>query len=194
MTVGVLSIQGSVAEHLECLKKCGVDAVSVKTPEHLEKVQGLILPGGESTTIGKLLNRFGLGPEIVKRAKSGMPIYGTCAGAILMAMEILNDSPEYSLELMDISIERNPYGSQLESFEADLDIPIFDKKKVPAYFIRAPKIVRFGKNCEVLAKLDGSPVLVRENSLLVSTFHTELTKDMRIHELFIDIVRENSIS
>ncbi|MDD4352196.1 MAG: pyridoxal 5'-phosphate synthase glutaminase subunit PdxT [Candidatus Gracilibacteria bacterium] len=186
MRIGVLSIQGSVAEHLAALSKCGVEAVPVKDADTLKKVQGLILPGGESTTIGKLLKRFGLG-DAIKKAK--IPLYGTCAGAILMAQEILNDVPEYSLDMMDITICRNAYGAQQESFVIDLEVPIFGKKKVPAYFIRAPKIVRVGKGCEVLAKLKKDPVLVRQGNLLVSTFHPELTEDLRVHRYFVEMCR-----
>lgn len=189
MKVGVLAIQGSVAEHMEALSQCGVTAVPVKDLESLKSVQGLILPGGESTTIGKLLKRFGLGPEIVKRAKAGMPIYGTCAGAILLAKEIKNDVPEYSLNLIDITVARNAYGSQLDSFEADLKIPILGKKAVPAYFIRAPLITRVGKNCEILASFKKQPVLVQEGNLLVSTFHPELTEDLRVHRYFMEMCR-----
>lgn len=189
--IGVLAIQGSVVEHLEILEKCGAQAVLVKKLEHLNKAQALILPGGESTTIGKLLKRFGLGSEISKRAKAGMPLYGTCAGAILMAKEILNDQPEYSLNLMDVGIERNSYGAQLDSFITELNIPVLGKQKVPAYFIRAPKITRVGKNCEVLAKVSEDPVLIREGNLLISTFHPELTEDTRVHRYFLEMLKED---
>ncbi len=172
MKIGILNIQGSVAEHLEALRKLDVEAVLVKKPEDLRGLDGLILPGGESTTIGKLMDFAGLKKEIKQSVKSEMAIWGTCAGAILMAQ----------LGLINIEVERNAYGGQQESFETDVD---FEGKNIPAVFIRAPKILQVGGDCEVLAKYEDDVVAVREGKMLATTFHPELTDDLTVHRYFV---------
>ncbi|MFA6305464.1 MAG: pyridoxal 5'-phosphate synthase glutaminase subunit PdxT [Candidatus Gracilibacteria bacterium] len=195
MKIGVLDIQGSVEEHLECLKKLkNVEAVLVKKISDLNEIKGLIIPGGESTTIGKLLRRFGLGDEIIKRVKNGMAVWGTCAGAILLAKKIVGDRGEKDenskvegLNLMDIAVERNAYGRQLDSFETqvefDLGVGAFGYK-CPAVFIRAPKILEVGKGVEILAEYRGEIVAARQKNMLVTTFHPELTDSLEVHQYF----------
>lgn len=184
MKIGVLALQGSVKEHVEALKKCKVEPVLVKLPHDLKEINGLIIPGGESTTLGKLMKEYGLDKEIKRRYKEGMPIYGTCAGAILLAKEIV-DSRQPKLGLMDISVKRNEYGRQIDSFEAELDI--FDKP-FNGIFIRAPVIDSIHNGCKILAEFENKPVFVEQGNLLVSTFHPELTNDLRIHKYFIEMV------
>lgn len=170
--IGILDIQGSVAEHFEALANLKVEVRLVKEVDDLRGLDGLILPGGESTTIGKLMDFAGLKKEIKQRVKRGMAVWGTCAGAILMAQ----------LGLINIEVERNAYGGQQESFETDVE---FDGKKIPAIFIRAPKILQVGEDCEILAKHGEDIVAVREGKMLVTTFHPELTDDLGVHEFFI---------
>lgn len=190
MKIGVLDIQGSVEEHIFMLQKCGVDVVAVKTIEDLKLVKGLIIPGGESTTIGKLLKRFGLLEEIKKRAHAGMAIWGTCAGAILLAKKIIGQKGKIAvdnLELMNIEIERNAYGRQIDSFETDIDFD-FGKggsKKIPAVFIRAPQIVGVEKNVKILATYEGEIVAALQGEFLATTFHPEMTNDLSVHKFFI---------
>ena len=188
MKIGVLGLQGDVREHLHALEASGVTGVIVKHPSTLGDVAALILPGGESTTIGKLLDRFDLLEPLAARVRDGMPLYGTCAGAILMATEIVGreDAP-HRLGVLDIAVERNAYGRQVDSFEADLEVAGLEES-FRAVFIRAPVIERHGPEVEVLADLDGKPVLVRAGHLLASTFHPEMTDDGRIHELFVGMV------
>jgi 5'-phosphate synthase pdxT subunit len=193
MKIGVLDIQGSVEEHILMLKKCGVVPVSVKRIEDLREVRGLIIPGGESTTIGKLLKRFGLFDEIIKRARSGMVIWGTCAGAILLAKNVIGQKGKIAvdnLRLMDITVERNAYGRQIDSFETDLDFD-FGKvtKKIPAVFIRAPKIVNNEKTVKILANHEGEIVAAIQGKLLATTFHPEMTGDLSVHKLFIGMCK-----
>jgi 5'-phosphate synthase pdxT subunit len=189
MKIGVLDIQGSVEEHFEALKKAGSEPVLVKDVATLDKVAGLIMPGGESTTIGKLLKRFKLAEPIRKKVLSGFPVWGTCAGAILLAKEIIGNQQSDSLRLADIAIERNAYGRQMDSFETEI---VFDGKKIPAIFIRAPKISRVGKGVKILAKiyLAGSStgaeiVAAREGNILLTTFHPELTDSVFVHRYFM---------
>lgn len=184
--IGVLALQGDFKEHIEILKKCNADAVEVRLPGDLKNVGGLIIPGGESTAIGNLMRQCNLDKEIIKKHKSGMAIYGTCAGAILLSKGILGSS-QPRLNLLDISIKRNDYGRQIDSFEAELDI---DKiGKFNGIFIRAPVIEKTGKEVKVLAKLNNNPVLVQQNGILASTFHPELTEDSRVHRYFIKIIK-----
>lgn len=187
MKIGVLALQGSVIEHVKMLKKCKVKPVLVKLPHDLREINGLIIPGGESTTLGKLMKRYGLDKAIKRRYEEGMPIYGTCAGAILLAKEII-DSKQPKLGLMDISIKRNWYGRQIDSFEAELDI--FDKP-FRGIFIRAPVINSFRNGCKILGEFENKPVMVEQGNLLVSTFHPELTDDLRLHKYFIDMVNRS---
>lgn len=184
MKIGVLALQGSVIEHVKMLKRCCVEPVLVKLPHELKEINGLIIPGGESTTIGKLIDEYELDKEIKRRYEGGMPIYGTCAGAILLAKEIVG-SRQPKLGLMDISVRRNDYGRQIDSFEAKLNI--FDKP-FRGIFIRAPVIDSIHNGCKILAEFDNKPVMVEQGNLLASTFHPELTNDLRIHKYFIGMI------
>ncbi len=188
MKVGVLALQGDVREHLRALEDAGAATTAVKRAEQLDQVDALVLPGGESTTIGKLLDRYDLLQPLRDRVSNGMPLYGTCAGAILMAKDIVGgqDAP-HRLALMDIAVERNAYGRQVESFEADLVVAGLDEP-FRGVFIRAPVIQSAGEGVEVLASVDDRPVLVRQGHLLASTFHPEMTPDARVHHMFVQMI------
>ena len=195
--VGVLGLQGDYQRHVQLLEHLGVTAKLVRTPEALDEVNGLIIPGGESTTIGKLMKRFGLLESARERAADGMPVFGTCAGAILLAREILGpDQPR--LGLMDIAVERNAYGRQIESFEVDLEdgrLASGDEQgaghtgPVRGVFIRAPIIRRLGESCSPLLYYGEDPVVVQEGPHLVATFHPELVGEPRVHRRFLDLIR-----
>ncbi len=189
--VGVLGLQGDVREHVSAVERAGGTPIVVKHAYQLNEVDALILPGGESTTIGKLLDRFELLEPLRDRARDGMPLYGTCAGMILMANEVEDrvDLP-HRLDLLDITVRRNAYGRQVDSFEADLQVIRLDST-VRAAFIRAPIVQRVGPDVEVLASFDGKPVLVRQARMLASSFHPEVAGDDRIHSLFLEMVRGN---
>jgi 5'-phosphate synthase pdxT subunit len=185
--VGVLGLQGDFAEHLRTLRGIGADAVDVRRPEQLDDLDALIIPGGESTTIGKLAERYEIIPKLRERIAGGMPVWGTCAGAIFLAKDVPGH-PHPLLSVMDISVERNAFGRQLESFEADLDVRGMPGKPYHAVFIRAPRITKIGKDVETLATLeDGSVVAVRQGNLLATSFHPELTADDRFHRLFLSL-------
>lgn len=186
MKIGVLALQGSFKEHMEMLKRCNADASPVKLPEDLKNLNGLIIPGGESTAIGNLMQQNNLHTEIIKRHKEGMAIYGTCAGAIILSKSIAGSS-QPRLNLLDMSIKRNDYGRQIDSFETELDIEKIGKFK--GIFIRAPVIEKVNNNIQILSKLNSKPILVQKDNLLASTFHPELTNDKRVHEYFIEIAR-----
>jgi 5'-phosphate synthase pdxT subunit len=189
--VGILALQGDVREHARALDAAGATPMLVRTPEELSGVDALVVPGGESTTIGKLLDRFDLLEPIRDRAEHGMPLYGTCAGMILMAARVVGkDQAAHQLGVMDIDVRRNAYGRQVESFEADLEVRGIGEP-LRAVFIRAPEVERVGAEVEVLAELDTSPVLVRERHLLASAFHPEMTRDHRVHEMFVEMVGAN---
>jgi pyridoxal 5'-phosphate synthase pdxT subunit len=186
MKVGVLALQGDVREHARTLENAGASAVPVKHRDDLSLVDALILPGGESTTIGKLLARFDLLGPIEERVEGGMPLYGTCAGMILMAREVAGPHEvEHGLGVLDATVRRNAYGRQVDSFEADLDVAGLDEP-YRAVFIRAPSVESVGADVEVLASFDDAPVLVRQGHLFASSFHPEMTDDGRVHELFLE--------
>jgi pyridoxal 5'-phosphate synthase pdxT subunit len=190
MTVGVLALQGAFAEHARMLRQLGQDVVEVRLPEQLESIDRLIIPGGESTTIGKLLVAYGLLEPIRERAQRGLPVWGTCAGMILLARDIAEGRPEGqpALGLMDITARRNAFGRQLDSFEADLHVAGLEDAPFRAVFIRAPVIERIGAGVEPLAALDDSRVVAaRQGHLLATAFHPELTEDPRLHQLFLDL-------
>ena len=189
MKIGILALQGDFREHAEAVKKLGAEAALVKLPEDLDRVHGLIIPGGESTTIGMLMERHKLGKAIKKKHKEGMPIYGTCAGAIILAKEII-ESRQPKLNLAEISIKRNDYGRQIDSFEAELDIKGIGKFK--GVFIRAPVIKKIHNGAEILAEYKKSPVMVKQDSILITTFHPELTDDLRVHKYFMDMAKDYS--
>ncbi len=189
MKIGVLAAQGAFIEHVNVLRRLNIDTCTVRLPRELDGLDGIIIPGGESTTITLLMGEYGLADELKRRAAEGLAIFGTCAGLILIARE-LPGSNVVPLGLMDVSVERNAYGRQRESFEAELAIPVLGEKPFPAVFIRAPVIRRVGPGVEVLARLNsGTPVAVRQGRLLGCTFHPELTDDTRFHQYFLDIVR-----
>jgi 5'-phosphate synthase pdxT subunit len=194
LKVGVLAVQGDFAEHLAVLRKLGVEGREVRLPQHLEKVDGLIIPGGESTTLSRLMSIYHLREPVTEMARQRKAIWGTCAGMIMMAHEITEEDPE-PLGLMDIGVHRNAFGRQIDSFEQDLEIEGFDPSPFHAVFIRAPAIIRVGRGVEVLASLpDGSPVAVQEGHLLATAFHPELTKDTRFHRHFLGIIHKESPS
>jgi pyridoxal 5'-phosphate synthase pdxT subunit len=190
MNVGVLALQGAFIEHEQMLRQLGHEVTQVRLPQHLERIDRLIIPGGESTTIGKLLVAYGLLEPIRERARREMPIWGTCAGMILLAAEITEGRPEGqpALGLMDITARRNAFGRQLDSFEADLHVPQLGEEPFRAVFIRAPLIERAGEQVETLAALDdGRIVAARQGRLLATAFHPELTNDARFHRLFVEL-------
>ncbi len=183
MKIGVLTVQGAFAEHEAVLRGLGVEAVPVRLPEHVDGLAGLILPGGESTTMRKLIERWGLRAPILELAARGAPILGTCAGMILLAREIV-DGDEAVFPLLDVSVKRNAFGRQLDSFEADLPVPVLGDTPVHAVFIRAPIVERVGDAVDVLARLEnGSVVAVRERNVIATAFHPELAGETRFHRL-----------
>lgn len=190
MKIGVLALQGAFREHVKTLQVLGVDAVEVRKPEQLDDLAGLILPGGESTTIGKLMTEWGLLTKIQERYQQGMAIYGTCAGLILLSKTIVG-SNQPSLALMDTVVKRNAFGRQVASFEADLYVKEFGPEPVKAVFIRAPYIESAGPNVQVLAEVNGKIVIARQDRLLATAFHPELTGDNRIHQYFIHMIEAN---
>ena len=187
MNVGVLALQGDFREHLASLAECGVDATLVKTVESLNLVDALIIPGGESTTISKLAKSFGLMDEIKKKISQGLPIYGSCAGMIMVANRIKDPaSDQETFGGIDIEVERNAFGRQVDSFEEDLEFKGITGPKFRAVFIRAPWVSKLGAGVEVLSEINGHPVAVRQGRVLATAFHPELTSDNRIHRYFIE--------
>lgn len=191
-SIGVLALQGDVIEHIRALEACGAMAVAVRTPADLEQVGGVILPGGESPTIGKLLARVGLDHALVSRARTGMPIYGTCAGMILLAQEASGGEPVL-LKLMDIAVARNAYGRQRESFETLVEAPAIDPAPFPVAFIRAPVVTRTGPRVDILARHDGQPVLIQQGQLLASSFHPEIARYDGVHRYFRSLVEHAQV-
>ena len=188
MRIGVLALQGDFARHAAALARCGVEAVEVRRAEELADVDGLIIPGGESTTLLKLMDEWAFVPALEKFHAAGRPIFGTCAGLIVLAREV--ESPrQFSLGLIDVTVERNAYGRQRESFEASGTVTL-DGRAHPLemVFIRAPRIRRVGAGVETLAEHHGEPVMARQGSVLVATFHPELTDDPAVHRYFCDVV------
>ncbi|MBM2825513.1 MAG: glutamine amidotransferase [Dehalococcoidales bacterium] len=190
MKIGVLAVQGAFIEHINMLHHLAVEASAIRLPRELEKLDGLIIPGGESTSISRLMREYNLVSAIKNLAEAGLPIFGTCAGMILLADEISDgDSQVEALRVIDIKVKRNAFGRQRESFETEIPIPVLGKKPFPAVFIRAPVIEQAGSEIEILATLaNGSTVAARQGKLLVAAFHPELTDDVRFHQYFLDIV------
>ena len=194
MKIGVLASQGAFAEHIAVLHQLKVEALPVRLPRELTGLDGLIIPGGESSSISKLMLDYNLMNEVRNLAKNGLPILGTCAGMILLANKIsdLNIEP---LGAMDITVRRNAFGRQIDSFEAELSMPVLGEKLFPGIFIRAPLIEQANSEVEILARLNGgTAVAARQGKLLASAFHPELTNDLRFHQYFIDIVSGHSKS
>jgi len=193
LEVGVLAIQGDFAEHIATLKRLGVEAREIRLPHEMETIEGLIIPGGESTTLSRLMTLYDLRGPIVAMAVQGKALWGTCAGMIMMAREITEEDP-VPLGIMDIGVHRNAYGRQVDSFELDLPVTGFagsDNSQVPFHsvFIRAPMINRLGDGVKVLASLpDGEPVAVQQCKVMATSFHPELTNDTRFHAHFLDLV------
>jgi 5'-phosphate synthase pdxT subunit len=187
LRVGVFALQGDVREHLQLLTSLGVESIEVRNAEQLASCDGLIIPGGESTTISKLIDIFGLRDDLLAYIAQDNPVYGTCAGMIMLATEVLDEaSGQQSLKAMDISVRRNAFGSQLDSFEALVE---FAGSPVEVAFIRAPIVERVGENVQVLSKLStGAIVAVREGNLLATSFHPELTGDSAVHEYFLGMI------
>jgi pyridoxal 5'-phosphate synthase pdxT subunit len=191
LCIGVLALQGDFAAHLKVLSDLGVQAKAVRLPEHLDKIDGIIIPGGESTTIGKLMVIYGLHEVLQRKIRAGFPVWGTCAGLILLAKETDNAlTGQPLLASMDIRVRRNAFGSQRESFETDLSVPALGEAPFHAFFIRGPAIETVGPKVEVLATLDdGTIVAVREGPFLGTAFHPEVSGDTRFHQYFLRIVQ-----
>jgi 5'-phosphate synthase pdxT subunit len=186
--VGVLALQGGFLEHIAALHRLGAGAFPVRLPKELKGIDGLVIPGGESTAIGKLMREYHLEDELNRLIAEGVPVFGTCAGMVLLARKVSGMDLQ-PLGAMDIEVRRNAFGRQVDSFEADLEVPVLGQHPFHAVFIRAPLIERVGGSVEILASLpDGTPVAARENNLVATAFHPELTTDLRFHEYFLTIV------
>jgi 5'-phosphate synthase pdxT subunit len=191
MKIGVLAVQGAFAEHMAILDAIGVEGVEVRLPSELEDLSGLILPGGESTAQRRLIDRWGLRAPILELARSGAPVFGTCAGMILLSRDIA-DGDETLFPLLDVDVRRNAFGRQLDSFETDLRVPVLGDQPVHAVFIRAPIIERIGPGVDVLARLDdGRIVAVRERNVVATAFHPELAGETRFHRLVATMAAEH---
>ncbi len=191
VTVGVVAVQGDFEEHITLLKKLGVATREVRLPKDLQGIDALIIPGGESTTLRHLFDLYGLSDPITAVAASGTPTWGTCAGMIMLAGKLTDQRPE-PLGIMDITVSRNAYGRQVDSFKADLEFPQLGKEPFHAIFIRAPAVAHVGPGIEVLGTLaDGTPVALRQRNILVTAFHPELTDDTRFHQYFLSLVNSS---
>lgn len=188
--VGVLALQGAVREHMDALREIGAEPVAVRLPHDLDGLDALVLPGGESTTMRRLIDRYGLRQPILAMAGRGAPMLGTCAGMILMAGRT-NDDEEPALGMLDVAVQRNAYGRQLDSFEMDVDMPSLGTQPLHGVFIRAPVVADVGPGVEVLARdAEGRPIAVRQGKVLATAFHPELTGDRRLHRLLLELVGE----
>ena len=193
MEIGVLAIQGDFAEHIAVLDRLSVNAREVRLPGQLESLDGLIIPGGESTTLSRLMSIYDLREPIARMAREGRTVWGTCAGMIMLAREITEQDP-VPLGIMDIGVQRNAFGRQVDSFEQPLSIAGLDHKPFHGIFIRAPVIIRVGEEVTVLSSLeDGRPVAVRQGNLLATAFHPELTNDTRVHRYFLDVAGDSTL-
>ena len=191
--VGVLAYQGDVREHLAALEAVGAVPVEVRTLAELDGVEGLVVPGGESTVIGKLADRYGLLAPLRRRAEAGLPVLGTCAGMLVLAREV-EGPPQDLLGVLDVRVRRNAFGRQVASFEAEVDVKGVAGGPVSGAFIRAPWVAEAGPGVEVLAELDGKVVAVRQGGLLATAFHPELTGEVRLHRRLLDLVAERGLS
>ena len=187
LNIGVLAVQGDFAEHIAILRDINVEAREVRLPEHLDALDGLIIPGGESTTLSRLMSIYDLREPVARMVAEGRPVWGTCAGMIMLASEITEQDP-IPLGLMDIGVQRNAFGRQVDSFEQELQITPLSEEPYHCIFIRAPVVIRVGESVEVLASLeDGRPVAVQQDNLLATSFHPELTRDARVHQYFVSL-------
>lgn len=186
MRVGVVAIQGDFEKHIESLRRTEIEGVQteyVRSPQDLARVERVILPGGESTTVGLLMSRFGLGDALIEAGREGMPMWGTCMGMIMLAREI-EGREQYRLGLLDIAVRRNAFGAQVHSFEAPISVSLF-AEPVTAVFIRAPIVTHLGEGVEPIAEIDGQCVAVRQGAIVGTSFHPELTDDVRMHRWFV---------
>lgn len=188
MQIGILALQGAVAEQKAILLELGVKVIEVRLPQDLEKIDGLILPGGESTTISKLLSDYSLIEPLQNIIRSGLPVLGTCAGIILLAKNIIDNSHVDNLDVLDIIVRRNAYGRQIDSFEIGLDIPSIGNDSFPGIFIRAPIIESLSNGVDILCSFREHPVAVQQDNIIGCTFHPELTRDLRFHRYFLSLV------
>lgn len=186
-TIGILALQGDYEKHAVMLKALGAKTLYIREATELDRVDGFVIPGGESTTIGKLLNAYSLLDPLRERILCGAPVFGTCAGLILLAMQTA-EKHQHRLSVLDILVERNAYGRQVDSFEADITIPMLGEPPVPGVFIRAPVVQSIGEGVEVLARFEDKPVLLKQGNILAGSFHPELTNDTRIHNYFLELV------
>ena len=192
MKIAVVAVQGDFQKHIDMLNALGAEAFNARLPQDIARADGVVLPGGESTAIGRLLARYGVDDALKAAHAAGKPIYGTCAGLILLSREVTADTGERggqpTLGLLDVVVARNAFGRQVDSFEAMLDVPALGPEPLGAVFIRAPYVVEAGPGVDVLARHDGKIVFVRQGTLLGSAFHPEITGDRRVHELFLAMV------
>mmetsp|Transcript_37342 Transcript_37342/g.91525 ORF Transcript_37342/g.91525 Transcript_37342/m.91525 type:complete len:220 (-) Transcript_37342:194-853(-) len=197
LVVGVLELQGDFAEHTAMLRRCGVETRAVRLPEDLEGLDGLVVPGGESTTIGKLLVELGMMDRLRRAVDDGLPVFGTCAGCILMATDIVKYPEQPRIGAIDMQVDRNAYGRQIDSFETEVrpvaGVNVFKGAPLRAVLIRAPSILTVGEGVEVLAQLNDRPIVVKQGNCVATTFHPELTTDTRMHELFLSVITQRSI-
>lgn len=190
MKIGVLAMQGAFAEHINALRKLNIIAIPIRNENELDEIDGLIIPGGESTAIGKLIDIFHLKKKLESKISDGLITWGTCAGMIILAKKIINNDKTH-IPLMDIEVVRNGYGRQLGSFSVDEKIDGLQGEPFPMIFIRAPYIKKAGKDVSILAKVDSNIVAAKEKNILVTSFHPELTRDLRMHRYFIDMIKSN---
>ncbi|WP_099190088.1 pyridoxal 5'-phosphate synthase glutaminase subunit PdxT [Tepidibacter mesophilus] len=190
--IGVLALQGAFKEHINIIKAIGHEAVEIRKTEQLDDIDGIILPGGESTAMGKLLDDFKIKDILVSKIKRGLPVWGTCAGMILLAAQLDSDEDAH-LKVMDIKVRRNAYGSQIDSFITKEVIEGVSHKEIPMVFIRAPYIVDVGENVELLHCIDGNIVAARQDNMLATSFHPELTDDTTFHEYFINMTNKKFV-
>ena len=194
ITIGVLGVQGAIKEHIDKLSKISnVTPIIVKTKEEIELVEGLVLPGGESTAIGKILDEFKLMAYLKEKIQNGLPVWGTCAGMILLAKKLSNDKKAH-LQVMDIEVKRNAYGAQIESFITNKVIEEISENPIPLVFIRAPYVERVYENVRVLAEVDGNIVACRQGNMLATSFHPEITEDLSFHKYFVNIIEEYKVN
>lgn len=190
MNIGILGFQGAIIEHRKSLEKIGCDVTVVLYPEDLDKIDGIILPGGESTTMSKLLTRTGMREPLVNKIKEGLPVWGTCAGLILLAKNVANCTKVNSLKVMDITVKRNAYGTQIDSFNTNVIIKDVSDNEIPLVFIRAPYIDSVGDKTDVICKVDGHIVAARQDKMLATSFHPELTDNTEFHSYFANMCKK----
>ena len=191
MKIGVLSFQGGVIEHMRHINKLGYEGIEVRKLEDFKDLSGIILPGGESTTIGKLLRERNMLLPLREKILSGFPVWGTCAGMILLA-KYIEDGPSENLKVMDIKVKRNAYGSQIDSFKKLVKIPMFSSGPIPLVFIRAPLITEVFKDVKIICTVDNKIVAAKQKNMFATSFHPELTDNLEVHRYFVNMCKENS--